>query len=73
MPELSCASLERIMRKAGARRLSAAAIETLAEALEAYGEELSKEAAALARHAGRKTVKKEDVKLSARRLRAGPY
>ena len=68
MPELSNASLERIMRKAGAQRVSATAVAELAEAMEEYGTRLSKEAVELARHAGRKTVKKEDVKLAARRL-----
>ena len=68
MPELSNASLERIMRSAGAQRVSATAVAELAEAMEDYGTRLSKEAVELARHAGRKTVKKEDVKLAAKRL-----
>ena len=67
MPELSNASMERIMRKAGAERVSAGAVEKLAEAMEEYGEKLSKEAVELAKHAGRKTVKKGDIKLAARR------
>jgi len=70
MPELSNAALERIMRKAGAERVSATAVAELAEAMEEYGAKLSKEAAALAKHAGRKTIKKEDIKLAARR--SGP-
>lgn len=69
MPELSCASLERILRNAGAERVSAPGVEAMAEALEDYGLKLSLEAVALARHAGRKTVKKEDIKLAVRRLR----
>jgi histone H3/H4 len=68
MPELSCASMERIMRAAGAKRVSAGAVALLSEAMEDYGTRLSREALELARHAGRKTVKKEDVKLAARRL-----
>ncbi len=68
MPELSNASLERILRNAGAERVSAGAVETMAETMEEYGLKLSKEAVELAKHAGRKTVKKEDVKLAARRL-----
>ena len=67
MPELTNAAMERIMRSAGAQRVSATAVAELAEAMEEYGEKLSKEAIELARHAGRKTVKKEDVKLAAKR------
>ena len=68
MPELSNASMERILRKAGAKRVSRKALETLAEYMEEYGVKVSKEAAALARHAGRITVKKEDVKLAVKRI-----
>ena len=71
MSELSFAALERIMRKAGAQRVSAAAIEALAQALEEYGLALSTEAAALARHAGRKTVKREDVRLATHHVKSG--
>jgi len=70
MTELSCAAMERIMRSAGAQRVSATAVAELAEAMEDYGLKLSREAVELARHAGRKTVKKEDIKLAARR--SGP-
>lgn len=69
MSELSSAALERIMRKAGAQRVSAEAIESLAQAMEDYGLALSTEAASLARHAGRKTVKREDVRLAGRHLK----
>lgn len=72
MPELSCASLDRILRNAGALRVSAGAVDLMAEAMEEYGLRLSKEAVGLARHAGRKTVKREDVRLAARRLGNGP-
>jgi histone H3/H4 len=68
MPELSNASLERIMRKAGAQRVSAPAVEALAQAMEEYGLTLSAEAVELARHAGRKTVKREDMKLASRHV-----
>ena len=69
MTEFSYAALERMMKKAGVARTSASGIEQLAEVLEEYGLAVSQEAAALARHAGRKTVKKEDVRLAARRIR----
>jgi histone H3/H4 len=68
MPELSYSALERIMRKAGAQRVSESAIEALAQVVEEYGLALSGEAAELARHAGRKTVKREDVRLASRHV-----
>lgn len=68
MPELSCASLERILRSAGALRVSASAVALLSEVLEDFGTKVSREAIELARHAGRKTVKREDVRLAARRI-----
>ena len=67
MSELSNAALERIMRSAGAQRVSATAVAELAEAMEDYGLKLSREAVELARHASRKTVKKEDIKLATRK------
>ncbi len=67
MGELPLASVERIMRNAGAERISMTAITSMAEVLEDYGTKISKETIELARHAKRKTIKKEDVKLAARR------
>lgn len=68
MGELPLASLERIMRKAGAERVSMDAIIIMADILEDICRDISKEAIELARHARRKTVKKEDVKLAVRRV-----
>ena len=56
------------MRKAGAARVSMTTIVAMAEILEDYGTNIAKEAIELARHAKRKTIKKEDVKLAARRM-----
>jgi histone H3/H4 len=67
MSEMSNAALERIMRSAGSQRISATAVAELAEAIEDYGLKISREAVELAKHAGRKTVKKEDIKLAARK------
>jgi histone H3/H4 len=68
MGELPLASVERIMRNAGAERISMNAIITMADILEDICRDISQEAIDLAKHSKRKTVKKEDVKLAARRL-----
>ena len=58
------APIERVIRNAGAHRVSESAGMELTEILEEYGLEISREAIKLAEHAGRKTVKAEDIKLA---------
>lgn len=58
------APIERIIRKAGAERVSKDAVDELREAVEKVGDEISREAIQMAEHANRKTVKATDVKLS---------
>ncbi|MBW6470088.1 MAG: histone family protein [Methanosarcinaceae archaeon] len=58
------APVERLIRSAGAHRVSETAGIALAEILEQYGLEISTEAIKLAQHAKRKTVKAEDIKLA---------
>ena len=62
------APVERLIRSAGADRVSETAGVELAEILEQYGLEIAEEAIVLAKHAKRKTVKAEDIKLAMERL-----
>jgi histone H3/H4 len=59
------ARIEKLIRNAGAHRVSAGAISRLNEVLTDYGMNLAKYAVEIARHSGRKTVKENDVKLAA--------
>jgi histone H3/H4 len=58
------APVEKIIREAGARRVSEGAAIELAEILEKIGTDISIRAMKLARHAGRKTVTASDIKLA---------
>ncbi len=61
MAELPIAPVTRLMRNAGAERVSEDASKELAEVIEEYGEKVARNAVSLAEHVGRKTVKKEDI------------
>lgn len=63
MSELPTAPFERILKEAGAERVSVDAVRQLAEIIEDASKELAIEAVKLANHAGRKTVTEEDIKM----------
>jgi histone H3/H4 len=62
------AAMVELIKKAGAERVSENAAKALAEYLMEIGFEIASESIKLAKHAGRKTVKKEDIELAKTRV-----
>jgi histone H3/H4 len=63
--DLPVAAIVRIAKKSGAKRVGRDAAMILSAKAEDYIAQLTKEANKLAIHAGRKTLKEEDVELAA--------
>ncbi len=63
------APIARILLSAGARRVSNDAVEELARVIQSIAEELSRQAVDVAKHAGRKTVTDEDIKVLLERFK----
>lgn len=64
---------ERLIKRAGAKRVSQGAAEELAKVMEEKIFDIAKEAAALAKHAGRKTVLADDVRLAYKKFKWGSF
>jgi len=58
---------ERIFKRAGAKRVSQSALDEMAKVMEDQIYKIAKEAALLAKHAGRKTILDEDIRLAKRK------
>lgn len=62
MAELSLAPIRRVVKNEGAKRVSEDAVDELRAKVEQYAKEKAREANKLAKHDGRVTVKKKDVR-----------
>ena len=65
---LPIAAMHRIIRKAGADRVSESAAEELGRILEELGVHIGEEALDWSMHAGRRTVREDDVEMAAKKL-----
>ena len=61
---LALASMDKLLRKHGAKRVSDSAKKALRDLLEEYAEKISTKAVQLAKHGGRTTIKASDIKLA---------
>lgn len=64
--ELGLSAMYRILKKAGAERVSDESADELRRVIEDMADNIAKSAVEMAGHANRKTVKGEDVKLASK-------
>ena len=60
------APVARILQEAGAKRVSADAVDSFADVIQEIAEDIATQAARIAKHSGRKTVQEGDIKLAAK-------
>ena len=66
--ELGLSAMYRILKKSGAQRVSDESAVELRRVIEEIAEAIAKNAVDMSSHAGRKTVKAEDVKLASKKF-----
>jgi len=66
--ELGLSAMYRILKKSGAERVSDESANELRRAIEEIAEAIAKNAVDMSNHAGRKTVKAEDVNLASKQF-----
>ncbi len=64
--ELGLSAMYRILKKSGAQRVSDESADELRRIIEEIADVIAKSAVDMSAHAGRKTVKAEDVKLASK-------
>ena len=65
MSKIAYAQMDRIIRDTAGMRVSETGKEALAEILEEIAEEIAAKAKEFASHAGRKTIRRDDIELAA--------
>jgi|TARA_B100001179_G_scaffold70063_1_gene48943 histone H3/H4 len=66
--ELGLSPMYRILKKSGAERVSDESANELRRVIEEIAESIAKNAVDMSTHAGRKTVKAEDIKLASKQF-----
>jgi len=66
--ELGLSAMYRILKKSGAERVSDESAIELRRIIEEIAEAIAKNATDMSKHAGRKTIKAEDVKLASKQF-----
>lgn len=67
-PEFGLAAMYRLMKKSGAERVSDDAADELRKVLEEIAERIARQAVDLSIHAGRKTIRADDIKFAAKNV-----